>query len=98
MSALFASPRHDYRPPLGFKVIPNSRSDGVQLLDFPNGSSLSRACRPLSRRDAVAPALGADIFRTAEILTQILSHLHPDSHGAVALVSKRFYALVTTPY
>ena len=33
-----------------------------------------------------------------EILTQILSHLHPDSHAAVALVSKRFYALVTTPY
>lgn len=34
----------------------------------------------------------------AEILTQILSHLHPDSHGAVALVSKRFYALVTEPH
>ncbi|KAK4204886.1 putative F-box/WD repeat-containing protein POF10 [Triangularia verruculosa] len=33
-----------------------------------------------------------------ELLTQVLSHLHPDSHGAVALVSKRFYALVTTPY
>ncbi|KAG6004433.1 hypothetical protein E4U21_001101 [Claviceps maximensis] len=33
-----------------------------------------------------------------EILTQVLSHLHPDSHGAVALVSKRFYALVTTPH
>ncbi|KAF3767803.1 hypothetical protein M406DRAFT_235913, partial [Cryphonectria parasitica EP155] len=33
-----------------------------------------------------------------EILTQILSHLHPDSHGAVALVSKRFYALVTEPH
>ncbi|KAK3391001.1 hypothetical protein B0H63DRAFT_129599 [Podospora didyma] len=33
-----------------------------------------------------------------EILTHILSHLHPDSHGSVALVSKRFYALVTTPY
>ncbi|KAL2157529.1 hypothetical protein VTH06DRAFT_6080 [Thermothelomyces fergusii] len=33
-----------------------------------------------------------------ELLTQILSHLHPDSHAAVALVSKRFYALVTTPY
>lgn len=33
-----------------------------------------------------------------EILTHILSHLHPDSHGAVALVSKRFYALVTTPH
>lgn len=31
-------------------------------------------------------------------MTQILSHLHPDSHGAVALVSKRFYALVTEPH
>ncbi|PSR80629.1 hypothetical protein BD289DRAFT_373662 [Coniella lustricola] len=33
-----------------------------------------------------------------EILTQILSHLHPDSHGSVALVSKRFYALITEPH
>ncbi|KAI8958691.1 hypothetical protein F5Y11DRAFT_335527 [Daldinia sp. FL1419] len=33
-----------------------------------------------------------------EILTHILSHLHPDSHVSVALVSKRFYALVTTPH
>ncbi|PHH68421.1 hypothetical protein CDD80_7526 [Ophiocordyceps camponoti-rufipedis] len=32
------------------------------------------------------------------ILTHILSHLHPDSHPAVALVSKRFYALVTSPH
>lgn len=36
--------------------------------------------------------------RGPEILTQILSHLHPDSHGSVALVSKRFYALVTEPH
>lgn len=35
---------------------------------------------------------------TAEILTHILSHLHPDSHAAVALLSKRFYGLVTTPH
>ncbi|KAM0282679.1 hypothetical protein ACHAQH_002876 [Verticillium albo-atrum] len=33
-----------------------------------------------------------------EILTHVLSHLHPDSHAAVALVSKRFYSLVTTPH
>ncbi|KAI1852503.1 hypothetical protein JX266_002681 [Neoarthrinium moseri] len=33
-----------------------------------------------------------------EILTHILSHLHPDSHSAVALVSRRFYTLVTTPH
>ncbi len=42
-AAIILSPRHDYRPPLGFKVIPNSRSDGVQLVDFPNGPSLPRA-------------------------------------------------------
>jgi hypothetical protein len=34
----------------------------------------------------------------AEILTQILSHLHPDSHGSVALVSKRFYSLIAEPH
>ncbi|CAN8102396.1 unnamed protein product [Discula destructiva] len=33
-----------------------------------------------------------------EILTHILSHLHPDSHAAVALVSKRFYTLMTEPH
>ncbi|KAK7742465.1 hypothetical protein SLS63_000029 [Diaporthe eres] len=33
-----------------------------------------------------------------EILTQILSHLHPDSHGSVALVSKRFYSLIAEPH
>ncbi|KAJ4389860.1 hypothetical protein N0V93_007332 [Gnomoniopsis smithogilvyi] len=33
-----------------------------------------------------------------EILTHVMSHLHPDSHGAVALVSKRFYALITEPH
>lgn len=33
-----------------------------------------------------------------EILTQILSHLHSDSHAAIALVSKRFYALITSSH
>lgn len=33
-----------------------------------------------------------------EILTHIFSHLHPDSHASVALVSKRFYAIMTTPH
>ncbi|KAI1386483.1 uncharacterized protein F4822DRAFT_410231 [Hypoxylon trugodes] len=33
-----------------------------------------------------------------EILTHILSHLHPDSHASVALVSKRFYSLVTSSH
>ncbi|KAG5973801.1 hypothetical protein E4U58_004134 [Claviceps cyperi] len=33
-----------------------------------------------------------------EILTHVLSHLHPDSHAAVALVSKRFHHLITTSH
>lgn len=33
-----------------------------------------------------------------ELLTHVLSYLHPDSHAAVALVSKRFYTLVATPH
>ncbi|KAF5577547.1 f-box wd-repeat pof10, partial [Fusarium pseudocircinatum] len=33
-----------------------------------------------------------------EILTHILSHLHSDSHAAIALVSKRFYALITSSH
>ncbi|KAK7432652.1 hypothetical protein QQZ08_000861 [Neonectria magnoliae] len=33
-----------------------------------------------------------------EILTHILSHLHSDSHDAIALVSKRFYALITSSH
>jgi hypothetical protein len=38
-AAVSSSPsRSGPRPALGFKVAPNSRSDGVQLVDFPNGS------------------------------------------------------------
>ncbi|EFX02703.1 f-box and wd domain containing protein [Grosmannia clavigera kw1407] len=33
-----------------------------------------------------------------EILTHIFSYLQPGSHAAVALVSKRFYSLITTPH
>lgn len=48
-AAISSSPRRDSHPPLGFKVTHSSRSDGVQLVDFPNGSSLpSRAASPPS--------------------------------------------------
>ncbi|KAJ5497580.1 hypothetical protein N7463_009567 [Penicillium fimorum] len=41
------------------------------------------------------PSLGA--FPN-EVLTHILSHLPPQSLSAITLVSRRFYALVTTPH
>lgn len=46
--------------------------------------------------EAICECLDSDLV--TEILTTILSHLHPDSHSAVALVSKRFYVLATTPH
>ncbi|RDA85295.1 hypothetical protein CP532_5922 [Ophiocordyceps camponoti-leonardi (nom. inval.)] len=52
-----------------------------------------------------APTPSTDVVRREtlaelpnEILTHILSHLPPDSHAAVALVSKRFHSLVTSPH
>lgn len=79
------TPRHA----LGFRVIKrrDPSSEGVQLSDFPNGLSGPNACNVRTM-----------LTLYAEVLTHILSHLHPDSHASVALVSKRFYALVTTPH
>ncbi|OTB08211.1 hypothetical protein M426DRAFT_317325, partial [Hypoxylon sp. CI-4A] len=51
----------------------------------------------VKRADAQSDGVQLSDFPN-EILTHILSHLHPDSHASVALVSKRFYSLVTTPH
>ncbi|KAI1755608.1 hypothetical protein F4782DRAFT_489215 [Xylaria castorea] len=51
----------------------------------------------IKRADNETARVNLDDFPN-EILTHILSHLHPDSHAFVALVSKRFYALITTPH
>ncbi|KAK8042756.1 F-box and wd domain protein, partial [Apiospora phragmitis] len=86
---------------------------GLQVTDHPKTpghriSEYENALTPATPRQA----LGFKVVRRAasqtdgaqltdfpnEILTHILSHLHPDSHASVALVSKRFYTLVTTPH
>ncbi|KAI1342404.1 hypothetical protein F5Y15DRAFT_412910 [Xylariaceae sp. FL0016] len=51
----------------------------------------------IKRADTESDRVHLDDFPN-EILTHILSHLHPDSHASVALVSKRFYSLITTPH
>ncbi|KAI0206462.1 hypothetical protein F4808DRAFT_447718 [Astrocystis sublimbata] len=51
----------------------------------------------IKRTDSGTARVNLDDFPN-EILTHILSHLHPDSHASVALVSKRFYSLITTPH
>lgn len=91
------------RQALGFKVIRrrSDSSDGTQLTDFPNGEfSICHdgltLCWIIRTYEIVSS--GPLTCHLIEILTHILSHLHPDSHASVALVSKRFYALVTTPH
>ncbi|KXX83325.1 F-box/WD repeat-containing protein pof10 [Madurella mycetomatis] len=88
------------KPAAGSRLI----AAGQRIADYENA-----ATHALPRQNS-RPALSFKVINSSpsdgvqltdfpnEILTQILSHLHPDSHGAVALVSKRFYALVTTPY
>ncbi|KAI1347555.1 hypothetical protein F5Y01DRAFT_294786 [Xylaria sp. FL0043] len=51
----------------------------------------------IKRADNATARVNLDDFPN-EILTHVLSHLHPDSHASVALVSKRFYSLITTPH
>ncbi|KAK0745065.1 hypothetical protein B0T21DRAFT_408119 [Apiosordaria backusii] len=78
---------------------------GQRISEYENASVMPcNRQSPRSASDSKATSNGVH-FKSVqltdfpnEILTQVLSHLHPDSHGAVALVSKRFYALVTTPY
>ncbi|KAK1755927.1 F-box/WD repeat-containing protein pof10 [Echria macrotheca] len=80
-------------------------SPGQRILEYENAVAASsrRSPRPVLGFQVVkrpgTPSDGVQLVDFPnEILTHILSHLHPDSHASVALVSKRFYALVTTPY
>ncbi|KAK9784629.1 putative F-box domain-containing protein [Seiridium cardinale] len=86
----------------GLKVHDPSSTPGQRIFEYEN------ALTPSTPRQA----LGFKVIKRAnplsdgpqlaefpnEILTHILSHLHPDSHTAVALVSKRFHSLVTTSH
>ncbi|CAK7233085.1 hypothetical protein SCUCBS95973_008475 [Sporothrix curviconia] len=51
----------------------------------------------VKRASGAAPGRSLDDFPN-EVLTHIFSYLQPGAHDAVALVSKRFYALITTPH
>ncbi|KAF7546901.1 hypothetical protein G7Z17_g8112 [Cylindrodendrum hubeiense] len=51
----------------------------------------------IKRSEPLSDGLQLEEFPN-EILTHILSHLHSDSHAAIALVSKRFYALITSSH
>ncbi|RYP78594.1 hypothetical protein DL769_003155 [Monosporascus sp. CRB-8-3] len=75
---------------------------GQRILEYENALGLSTPRKApgftvVKRADTESGSIQLSDFPN-EILTHILSHLHPDSHASVALVSKRFYSLVTTPH
>ncbi|KAF3354502.1 DNA-directed RNA polymerase II subunit rpb1 [Verticillium dahliae VDG1] len=75
---------------------------GQRITDYENALAPSNPRQALGfkvikRVDSLSDGVQLTDFPN-EILTHVLSHLHPDSHAAVALVSKRFYSLVTTPH
>ncbi|KAK3398527.1 hypothetical protein B0T20DRAFT_210657 [Sordaria brevicollis] len=77
---------------------------GQRIAEYENALLLSRHHAPHNLAFQVVKSTSNSPGRVNlldfpnEILTHILSHLHPDSHGDVALVSKRFYNLVAAPY
>ncbi|KAI6352524.1 hypothetical protein MCOR25_009392 [Pyricularia grisea] len=75
---------------------------GQRVLEYENALTPSQSKHSsgfkISNRTS-SPSTGIQLMDLPnETLTHILSHLHPDSHAAVALVSKRLYSLVTTPH
>jgi hypothetical protein len=85
-------PRKDVGP--AFKVVRKEMAEAsdtpTSIYSFPNGKKGS------CRMDDVS--LLTRLFLVTEVLTHVLSHLSPSSLSSVALVSRRFCSLVTTPH
>lgn len=78
----------------GHYTLPGERVTAYEhatIPSIPTGFKVTKRPAPSSEGPSLADCPN-------EILTQILSHLHPDSHGSVALVSKRFYSLIAEPH
>lgn len=81
---------------------PTPHVAGQRVFDYENALTPSQSKHApgfkIIKR-ATSPSNGIQLMDLPnETLTHILSHLHPDSHAAAALVSKRLYGLVTTPH
>ncbi|KAI1470641.1 uncharacterized protein F4812DRAFT_418452 [Daldinia caldariorum] len=79
-----------------------SAAPGQRISEYENALTPAIPKQPLGFKVIKRADAGSDGVQLLdfpnEILTHILSHLHPDSHASVALVSKRFYSLITTPH
>ncbi|EGR48056.1 uncharacterized protein TRIREDRAFT_78641 [Trichoderma reesei QM6a] len=81
---------HDGRP-----SVPGQRVYEYEKASTPQASKQGLGFQVIKRSEPHADGLSLEDFPN-EILTHIFSHLPPDCHSSVALVSKRFWALVTT--
>lgn len=91
-----------YRLSIGSHSGDSHLAPGQRILEYENALTppvvrQAMGFKVIKRRSSQVDGPRLEDFPN-EVLTHILSHLHPDSHAAVALVSKRFYALVTTPH
>ncbi|KAF2965215.1 hypothetical protein GQX73_g8365 [Xylaria multiplex] len=87
----------DQSPPTGRLALAGQRIVEYENALTPSAPRQALGFKVIKRAGNETARVNLDDFPN-EILTHILSHLHPDSHASVALVSKRFYSLVTTPH
>ncbi|KAH7160290.1 hypothetical protein B0J13DRAFT_670899 [Dactylonectria estremocensis] len=86
----------------GLSLGGHAPTPGHRISEYENAMTPPTPRRPLGfkvtrRSEPLSDGVQLEEFPN-EILTQILSHLHSDSHAAIALVSKRFYALITSSH
>ncbi|KAI3332106.1 hypothetical protein HD806DRAFT_479440 [Xylariaceae sp. AK1471] len=83
--------------PTGTPLLAGQRISEYEKALTPSVPRQALGFKVIKRADNETARVNLDDFPN-EILTHILSHLHPDSHASVGLVSKRFYSLITTPH
>ncbi|RYC61774.1 hypothetical protein CHU98_g4436 [Xylaria longipes] len=85
------------QPPTGRVPLAGRRVTEYESALTPSVPRQALGFKVIRRADNETARVNLDDFPN-EILTHILSHLHPDSHASVALVSKRLYSLITSPH
>ncbi|UKZ73581.1 hypothetical protein TrVFT333_001228 [Trichoderma virens FT-333] len=75
--------------------VPGQRISEYEKALNPQAAKQGPGFQVIKRSEPRSDGIRLDNFPN-EILTHIFSHLPPDCHSSVALVSKRFWALVTT--
>ncbi|KAF9770466.1 hypothetical protein IL306_011993 [Fusarium sp. DS 682] len=87
---------------LGHRSVLRSSAPGQRIAEYENAMTpptpkKALGFKVIKRSETPSDGVQLEDFPN-EILTHVFSHLHSDSHAAIALVSKRFYALITSSH